>query len=159
MEPIGRHGQSDHTGSRATWPSSCPSGACFFRTRKSFAQLKLDVLFIPSYSPKQPLAALLAARSLGISTVLMIDSHKGTMKARPLRHLAQTPFGPPVRRRGWSGGSPQMKYIESLGMHRDHIFRGLRHGRQRLLRPSRSRKPARRHAEFRQHTICRTGIS
>ena len=95
----------------------------FFRTRKSFAQLKLDVLFIPSYSPKQPLAALLAARSLGISTVLMIDSHKGTMKARR--------FGTWLKRRlvrlfdaALVGGSPQMKYIESLGMHRDHIFVG-----------------------------------
>ena len=95
----------------------------FFRTRKSFAQLKLDVCFIPSYSPKQPLAALLAARSLGIRTVLMIDSHKGTMRTRT--------FGTWLKRRlvglfdaALVGGSPQMTYVESLGMHRDNIFVG-----------------------------------
>jgi len=95
----------------------------FFRTRKSFAQLKLDVCFIPSYSPKQPLAALLAARSLGIRTVLMIDSHKGTMRTRTL--------GTWLKRRlvrlfdaALVGGSPQMTYVESLGMHRDNIFVG-----------------------------------
>ena len=95
----------------------------FFRTRKSFAQLKLDVCFIPSYSPKQPLAALLAARSLGIRTVLMIDSHKGTMRTRTL--------GTWLKRRlvrlfdaALVGGGPQMTYVESLGMHRDSIFVG-----------------------------------
>ena len=95
----------------------------FFRIRKSFAQLKLDVCFIPSYSPKQPLAALLAARSLGIRTVLMIDSHKGTMRTRT--------FGTWLKRRlvglfdaALVGGSPQMTYVESLGMHRDNIFVG-----------------------------------
>lgn len=95
----------------------------FFRTRRSFRQLKLDVCFIPSYSPKQPLAALLAARSLGIRTVLMIDSHKGTMRTRRL--------GTWLKRRlvglfdaALVGGSPQMTYVESLGMPRDSIFVG-----------------------------------
>src|ERR1700729_746913 len=95
----------------------------FFRTRRSFAQLKLDVCFIPSYSPKQPLAALLAARSLGIRTVLMIDSHQGTMRTRRL--------GTWLKRRlvrlfdaALVGGAPQMTYVESLGMHRDKIFVG-----------------------------------
>jgi 1,2-diacylglycerol 3-alpha-glucosyltransferase len=100
-----------------------PFWRVFFRTRESFAQLKLDVCFIPSYSPRQPLAALLAARSLGIRTVLMIDSHKGTMRARRL--------GTWLKRRlvglfdaALVGGTPQMTYVESLGMHRDAIFLG-----------------------------------
>jgi glycosyltransferase involved in cell wall biosynthesis len=100
-----------------------PFWRVFFQIRKSFAQLKLDVCFIPSYSPKQPLAALLAARSLGIRTVLMIDSHKGTMKTRK--------FGTWLKRRlvalfdaALVGGSPQMRYIESLGMRSDKIFVG-----------------------------------
>jgi glycosyltransferase involved in cell wall biosynthesis len=100
-----------------------PFWRVFFRTRKSFAQLKLDVCFIPSYSPKQPLAALLAARSLGIRTVLMIDSHKGTMRTRRL--------GTWLKRRlvrlfdaALVGGSPQVLYVESLGMHRSKIFVG-----------------------------------
>jgi 1,2-diacylglycerol 3-alpha-glucosyltransferase len=100
-----------------------PFWRVFFRTRKSFAQLKLDVCFIPSYSPKQPLAALLAARSLGIRTVLMIDSHKGTMRTRRL--------GTWLKRRlvrlfdaALVGGSPQVLYVESLGMNRNNIFVG-----------------------------------
>lgn len=100
-----------------------PFWRVFLRTRRSFAQLRLDVCFIPSYSPKQPLAALLAARSLGIRTVLMIDSHKGTMRTRRL--------GTWVKRRlvglfdaALVGGSPQMSYVESLGMRRDRIFVG-----------------------------------
>lgn len=95
----------------------------FFRTRKSFAQLKLDVCFIPSYSPKQPLAALLAARSLGIRTVLMIDSHQGTMRTRWL--------GTWIKRRlvrlfdaALVGGTPQMSYVKSLGLPRESIFIG-----------------------------------
>ncbi|HEX4150722.1 MAG TPA: glycosyltransferase family 4 protein [Steroidobacteraceae bacterium] len=95
----------------------------FFRTRKSFAQLRLDVCFIPSYSPKQPLAALLAAKSLGVRTVLMIDSHKGTMRTRML--------GTWLKRRlvrlfdaALVGGKPQMAYVESLGMDREKIFVG-----------------------------------
>jgi hypothetical protein len=100
-----------------------PFWRVFFRTRESFAQLKLDVCFIPSYSPRQPLAALLAARSLGIRTVLMIDSHKGTMRARRLgtwlkRCLVRLFDAALV------GGTPQMTYVESLGMHRDKIFVG-----------------------------------
>jgi 1,2-diacylglycerol 3-alpha-glucosyltransferase len=100
-----------------------PFWRVFFRTRRSFAQLKLDVCFIPSYSPKQPLAALLAARSLGIRTVLMIDSHKGTMRTRRV--------GTWLKRRlvrlfdaALVGGNPQMVYVESLGMRKDHIFIG-----------------------------------
>ena len=100
-----------------------PFWRVFFRTRKSFAQLKLDVCFIPSYSPKQPLAALLAARSLGIRSVLMIDSHEGTMRSRRL--------GTWVKRRlvrlfdaALVGGTPQRAYVESLGMQPDHIFVG-----------------------------------
>jgi glycosyltransferase involved in cell wall biosynthesis len=100
-----------------------PFWRVFFRTRRSFAQLKLEVCFIPSYSPKQPLAALLAARSLGIRTVLMIDSHKGTMRSGGL--------GTWMKRRlvrmfdsALVGGSPQTSYVESLGMPREHIFPG-----------------------------------
>jgi 1,2-diacylglycerol 3-alpha-glucosyltransferase len=95
----------------------------FLRTRRSFAKLRLDVCFIPSYSPKQPLAALLAARSLGIRTVLMIDSHMGTKKTQRIgtwfkRRLVRMFDAALV------GGSPQMNYVESLGLPRENIFIG-----------------------------------
>jgi glycosyltransferase involved in cell wall biosynthesis len=53
----------------------------------------------------------------------MIDSHKGTMRSRAV--------GTWLKRRlvrlfdaALVGGHPQMTYVESLGMHRDHIFVG-----------------------------------
>jgi 1,2-diacylglycerol 3-alpha-glucosyltransferase len=95
----------------------------FLRTRRSFAQLKLDVCFLPSYSPKQPLAALLAAKSLGIRTVMMTESHMGTRKSRAL--------GTWFKRRLVSmfdsalvGGNPQRSYVESLGLPEKNIFLG-----------------------------------
>jgi 1,2-diacylglycerol 3-alpha-glucosyltransferase len=95
----------------------------FLRTRRSFAQLKLDVCFLPSYSPKQPLAALLAAKSLGIRTVMMTESHMGTRKSRAL--------GTWFKRRlvgmfdsALVGGRPQRSYVESLGLPDKNIFLG-----------------------------------
>ena len=95
----------------------------FLRTRRSFAQLKLDVCFLPSYSPKQPLAALLAAKSLGIRTVMMTESHMGTRKSRAL--------GTWFKRRLVSmfdsalvGGNPQRSYVQSLGLPESNIFLG-----------------------------------
>ena len=95
----------------------------FLATRRSFAQLKLDVCFLPSYSPKQPLAALLAAKSLGIRTVMMTESHLGTRKSRTL--------GTWFKRRLVSmfdsalvGGNPQRSYVESLGLPEKNIFLG-----------------------------------
>jgi 1,2-diacylglycerol 3-alpha-glucosyltransferase len=95
----------------------------FLRTRRSFAQLKLDVCFLPSYSPKQPLAALFAAKSLGIRTVMMTESHMGTRKSRAL--------GTWFKRRLVSmfdsalvGGNPQRSYVESLGLPESNIFLG-----------------------------------
>lgn len=100
-----------------------PFWRVFLRTRRSFAKLKLDVCFIPSYSPKQPLAAFLAAKSLGIPTVLMIDSHMGTQRSRRL--------GTWFKRRlvgmfdaALVGGNPQLRYVESLGLPRENIFVG-----------------------------------
>jgi len=56
----------------------------FQSARRTFAELKLEVCILPSYSPKQPLAALLAAKSLGIRTVMMNESHAGTARAQGL---------------------------------------------------------------------------
>jgi 1,2-diacylglycerol 3-alpha-glucosyltransferase len=95
----------------------------FLRTRRSFSELKLDVCFLPSYMPKQSLAALLAARSLGIRTVMMTESHHGTKRSRTL--------GTWFKRRLVSmfdtalvGGNPQKTYVESLGLSRENIFLG-----------------------------------
>jgi glycosyltransferase involved in cell wall biosynthesis len=95
----------------------------FRQARRIFAELKLDVCFLPSYAPRQPLAALLAAKSLGIRTVMMNESHAGTSRAKG---LAAT-----IKRRlvnlfdtAFVGGHPQKRYIESLGLPGKKIFIG-----------------------------------
>src|SRR5215472_10810160 len=64
----------------------------FLRARKKLTALGIKVCLLPSYSPKQSLAALLAAKSLGVRTIMMNESHAGTARARGLscfikRHL------------------------------------------------------------------------
>jgi 1,2-diacylglycerol 3-alpha-glucosyltransferase len=95
----------------------------FRQARRTFAALKLDVCFLPSYSPSQSLAALLAAKSLGIRTVMMNESHAGTARAKG---LAAT-----VKRRlvglfdtALVGGRPQKRYIASLGLPEKKILTG-----------------------------------
>jgi glycosyltransferase involved in cell wall biosynthesis len=87
----------------------------FRQARRTFAELKLDICFLPSYSPSQSLAALLAAKSLGIRTVMMNESHAGTSRAKGLAAV--------VKRRlvalfdtALVGGQPQKRYIASLGL-------------------------------------------
>ena len=95
----------------------------FGRTRRRLKELGVEVCFLPSYSPQQPLAALLAAKSLGIKTVMMNESHAGTARA------GRT--GTWVKRRlvgmfdaALVGGAPQKRYFTSLGLPEDRIFIG-----------------------------------
>jgi glycosyltransferase involved in cell wall biosynthesis len=95
----------------------------FRQVRRTFADLKLDLCFLPSYAPSQSLAALLAAKSLGIRTVMMNESHAGTARAKG---LADT-----VKRRlvglfdtAFVGGHPQKRYIASLGLPEKKILTG-----------------------------------
>jgi 1,2-diacylglycerol 3-alpha-glucosyltransferase len=95
----------------------------FRRARRIFAELKLNVCILPSYAPKQSLAALLAAKSLGIRTVMMNESHAGTARARGVASL--------VKRRlvglfdaALVGGRPQKRYFTSLGLPPEKIFTG-----------------------------------
>jgi len=87
----------------------------FRAARQTFADLKLDVCFLPSYAPSQSLAALLAAKSLGLRTVMMNESHAGTARAKGLaaslkRRLVALFDAALV------GGQPQKRYLASLGM-------------------------------------------
>jgi glycosyltransferase involved in cell wall biosynthesis len=95
----------------------------FRQARRTFAELKLDVCFLPSYAPRQPLAAFLAAKSLGIRTVMMNESHAGTSRAKGLAAA--------VKRRlvglfdtALVGGDPQKRYIAELGLPEKKIFTG-----------------------------------
>src|SRR5262249_22404464 len=87
------------------------------------AALGVRVCLLPSYSPKQSLAALLAAKSLRIGTVMMNESHAGTSQARGAAAL--------IKRRlvrlfdaALVGGQPHKRYFSSLGMSKERIFTG-----------------------------------
>jgi 1,2-diacylglycerol 3-alpha-glucosyltransferase len=98
-----------------------PFHEVFRRTRHVLAELKIDVCLLPSYAPSQSLAALMAAKSLGLRTVMMNESHAGTAQARGASAW--------VKRRlvglfdaAFVGGEPQKRYITSLGFPREKIF-------------------------------------
>ncbi len=95
----------------------------FWRTRHVLADLKIDVCLLPGYAPRQFLAALLAAKSLGLRTVMMNESHAGTAQARGAAVW--------VKRRlvglfdaALVGGEPQKRYYASLGLPAERIFTG-----------------------------------
>lgn len=95
----------------------------FFRVRKQLARLGVQICFLPSYAPKQSLAALLAAKSLGIRTVMMNETHAGTARASGLaawgkRRLVGLFDAALV------GGAPQKRYFAPMGMREEKIFTG-----------------------------------
>jgi glycosyltransferase involved in cell wall biosynthesis len=100
-----------------------PFWRVFRGARRTFAELKIKVCILPGYAPKQSLAALLAAKSLGLRTVMMNESHAGTARARGV--------GAWVKRRlvglfdaALVGGQPQKRYYASLGLPAEKIFTG-----------------------------------
>jgi len=95
----------------------------FQRVRQKLTELGVQVCLLPSYSPKQSLAALLAARSLRIRTVMMNESHAGTARATGVsaafkRRLVRLFDAALV------GGQVHRRYFASLGMPDDRIFTG-----------------------------------
>jgi glycosyltransferase involved in cell wall biosynthesis len=95
----------------------------FRHTRRKLRELGVGVCLLPSYSPAQSLAALLAVKSLGIRAVMMNESHAGTARAAGLaawfkRRLVGLFDSALV------GGSPQRRYFASLGLPEDRIFTG-----------------------------------
>lgn len=95
----------------------------FRQARRTFAGLKLDVCFLPSYAPSQSLAALLAAKSLGIRTVMMNESHAGTARSKGLATtLKRQLVG--LFDTALVGGLPQKRYLASLGLPEKKIVTG-----------------------------------
>ena len=105
----------------------------FLKARKLFREEKVDVAFLPSYSPARYFALLAAAKSLGIGTVMMNESHAGTEQATGSAYALRV-YG--VTRR-WIkrqivkqfdaalvGGEPHKRHFASLGIPADKIFTG-----------------------------------
>lgn len=95
----------------------------FARARRLFKELHLDVCILPGYAPKQSLAALLAARSLGIRTVMMNEGHAGTARASALGIIVKRQLTG-LFDAALVGGHPQKRYAVSLGVPREKIFLG-----------------------------------
>jgi glycosyltransferase involved in cell wall biosynthesis len=95
----------------------------FHCVRRKFAELKLEVCLLPSYAPKQSFAALLAAKSLGIRTVMMNESHAGTARAAGLAALVKRQLVG-LFDAALVGGAPQKRYFNALGLAEEKIFIG-----------------------------------
>jgi len=100
-----------------------PFNKVFLGMRRILARNRVEVCLLPSYSPKQCLAALLAAKSLGVRLVMMNESHAGTARSGPM--------GTWIKRRlvamfasALVGGQPQKRYFSSLGLPAEKIVTG-----------------------------------
>jgi glycosyltransferase involved in cell wall biosynthesis len=95
----------------------------FLKARKLFREEKVDVAFLPSYSPARYFALFAAARSLGIRTVMMNESHAGTEQAtgwkRWIKRQIVKQFDAALL-----GGEPHKRHFASLGIPADKIFTG-----------------------------------
>jgi glycosyltransferase involved in cell wall biosynthesis len=95
----------------------------FLQARRKFSELRIEVCFLPSYFPKQSLAALLAAKSLGLKTVMMNETHAGTARATGLSAwLKRRLIG--LFDTALVGGAPQKRHFASMGLPEDKIFTG-----------------------------------
>lgn len=95
----------------------------FLRARQAFKKLALDVCILPGYAPRQSLAALLAAKSLRIRTVMMNESHAGTSRAQTLGTIAKRRLMA-LFDSALVGGNPQKRYAASFGFSPEKIFTG-----------------------------------
>jgi hypothetical protein len=95
----------------------------FLRARKLFRDEKVDVAFLPSYSPARFFALFAAAKSLGIRTVMMNESHAGTEQAAGWKKWIKRQI---VKRfdAAFVGGEPHKRHFASLGIPAEKIFTG-----------------------------------
>jgi glycosyltransferase involved in cell wall biosynthesis len=95
----------------------------FCQTRRQLAQLGVQVCFLPSYWPVQSLAALAAAKSLRLPTVMMNESHQGTARAHGLARWVKQQA---VRLFDVAlvGGQPHKRHFAALGIPPQKIFTG-----------------------------------
>jgi hypothetical protein len=95
----------------------------FLKARKLFRDEKVDVAFLPSYSPARFFALFAAAKSLGIRTVMMNESHAGTEQAAGWKKWIKRQI---VKRfdAAFVGGEPHKRHFASLGIPAEKIFTG-----------------------------------
>ena len=95
----------------------------FFAAIHFFRQFKIRVVFLPSYAPAPEFALFAAAKLLGLSTVMMNESHAGTERAqgwkRRIKHWIVKRFDAAL-----VGGQPQRRHFTALGIPEERIFIG-----------------------------------
>jgi 1,2-diacylglycerol 3-alpha-glucosyltransferase len=95
----------------------------FRSARRQLARLGVRVCLLPSYSPKQSLAALVAAKSLRIRTVMMNDSHAGTARAHGVSAMVKRQLVG-LFDAALVAGQPQKRYFTAFGIPEEKIFAG-----------------------------------
>jgi glycosyltransferase involved in cell wall biosynthesis len=95
----------------------------FLKARRLFRDEKVDVAFLPSYSPARYFALFAAAKSLGIRTVMMNESHAGTEQATGWKRWIKRQI---VKQfdAAFVGGEPHKRHFVSLGIPAEKIFTG-----------------------------------
>jgi len=95
----------------------------FLNARGLFLDERIRIVFLPSYFPARNFALFVAAKSLGLRTVMMNESHSGTEQAKGWkkwikRQLVKSFDAALV------GGKPHRRYFNSLGLPSARIFTG-----------------------------------
>ncbi len=95
----------------------------FQKARRLFKDEGVAVVFVPSYWPARFLALLLAAKSLGLRTVMMNESHAGTERATGWKKRVKRQI---VRQfdAALVGGAPHKRHFASLGIPEHRLFTG-----------------------------------
>lgn len=95
----------------------------FLKARRLLKAEGVEVVFVPSYWPARFLALLLAAKSLGLRTVMMNESHAGTERATGWKKWIKRQI---VRQfdAAFVGGTPHKRHFAALGIPEDKIFTG-----------------------------------
>ena len=95
----------------------------YLRALRFIEASNLSVVFVPSYWPASSMAVLLAAKTAGVKTVLMNDSHALTARAKGVLILVKSAL---VRSydAGLVAGTPHREYFVKLGLRPDRIYDG-----------------------------------
>lgn len=129
--------KSDSYSWKSCLPLSCETSTLLFRQPKSvysYSKLifkyykfiksrKLDLVFLPGYSPLANFILFLVTHIAGVKKVLMIDSWFGTQNSNPFVKIAKRVIIPSFDS-ALVAGSVHVQYIRSFGLNVDKIHLG-----------------------------------
>jgi glycosyltransferase involved in cell wall biosynthesis len=95
----------------------------FLKAKALFRDEKVKIVFLPSYYPARNFSLFAAAKSLGLITVMMNESHGGTEKAKGWKKWIKRQIVKSFDS-ALVGGKPHKLYFSSLGLPSTRIFTG-----------------------------------